>query len=64
LAKLAWHHFQGTSNSLNFHGTILEGQAIVLNLHATILEGQAIGLNPNKKELKRRAHDLKNQDAN
>jgi hypothetical protein len=36
-----------------------------LNLHGTILKGKSIGLNhkTNKKELKRRAHDLKNQDA-
>jgi hypothetical protein len=32
------------------------------NLHGTILKGKSIGLNP-KKEIKRRAHDLKNQDA-
>jgi hypothetical protein len=33
-----------------------------LNLHGTILGGNSIGSNP-KKELKRRAHDLKNQGA-
>jgi hypothetical protein len=36
-----------------------------LNLHGTILKGKSIGLNQktNKKELERRAQDLKNQDA-
>jgi hypothetical protein len=34
-----------------------------LNLHGTILEGKSIGLNQKNTELKRRAHDLKNQDA-
>jgi hypothetical protein len=33
-----------------------------LNLHVTIVEGKSIGLNP-RKELTRRAHGLKNQDA-
>jgi hypothetical protein len=35
------------------------------NLHGTILEGKSIGSNPffYKKEVKRRAHDLRNQDA-
>jgi hypothetical protein len=33
-----------------------------LNLCVTILEGKSIGLNP-RKELTRRAHGLKNQDA-
>jgi hypothetical protein len=28
-----------------------------LDLHGTILEGKSMGSNPNKKELKRRAHD-------
>jgi hypothetical protein len=30
-------------------------------LHGTILEGKSMGLEPPKKNLKRRAHDLKNQ---
>jgi hypothetical protein len=35
-----------------------------LNLNGTILEEKSIGLNPKKKRsYKRRAHDLKNQDA-
>jgi hypothetical protein len=34
----------------------------MLNLHVTILEGKPIRSNPGK-ELKRRAHDLKNEDA-
>jgi hypothetical protein len=36
-----------------------------LNLHCTILEGKSIGWKPpqRKKDLKRRAHDFKNQDA-
>jgi hypothetical protein len=34
----------------------------MLKLHVTILEEKPIGSKP-KKELKRRAHDLKNQDA-
>jgi hypothetical protein len=35
------------------------------NLRGTILEGKSISSNPIffKKELKRRAHDLRNQDA-
>jgi hypothetical protein len=33
------------------------------NLHGTILEGKSICSNQKKKELKWRAHDLKNQDA-
>jgi hypothetical protein len=33
-----------------------------LNLHGSILEGKSIDLN-NRKELKRKAHDFKNQDA-
>jgi len=32
-----------------------------LNLHGTILEGKSIGWDP-KRELKRRAHVLENQD--
>jgi hypothetical protein len=36
-----------------------------LNLNGTILEEKSIGLNPPKKRsYERRAHDLKNQDAN
>jgi hypothetical protein len=34
-----------------------------LNLHGTILEGKSIGSKPKKMSLKRRAHDMKNQDA-
>jgi hypothetical protein len=35
-----------------------------LKLNGTILEEKSIGLNPPKKmSYKRRAHDLKNQDA-
>jgi len=35
-----------------------------LNLHGTILEGKSIGSDQKKKKkLKRRVHDLKNQDA-
>jgi hypothetical protein len=33
-----------------------------LNLHGSILEGNAVG-SDQEKELKRRAHDLKYQDA-
>jgi len=48
------------------HGFSVQDQRKVakcmLNLHVTILEEKPFGSNPGK-ELKRRAHDLKNQDA-
>jgi hypothetical protein len=45
-------------------GPISKSNKLRLNLHGTILEGKSIGLNPPKKNtLKKRAHDLKNQDA-
>jgi hypothetical protein len=47
-------------------GPIPKSGKLRLNLHGTNLEGKSIGFKPKKKKkktLKKRAHDLKNQDA-
>jgi hypothetical protein len=47
-------------------GPISKSNKLRLNVHVAILERKSLGLKPKekkKKQLKRRAHDLKNQDA-
>jgi len=56
-----WHLDEAKPTS----GNLPKSGKLRLNLHGTNLEGKSIGFKPKKKKktLKKRAHDLKNQDA-